>query len=156
MVWGIFDLGGTGLILYNPVASSLYMHGWVLNMVLWVHRIEAILAMFEGSVDLEAARHERPAWVARLEQSGRLESQLVAEAPDRRRALFYIFGYAAIAVGLLLAGLSIAHPSPGGQRGQRHPRFFLPGRQGSATVLKAVLPTWGVAPNCKDYVNSCR
>ncbi len=68
------------------------MPGWVFNVLLWVHRIEALLAiahvttihffighlrrhnfpmdlaMFEGSVDLEKARHERPAWVERMEQ----------------------------------------------------------------------------------------
>ena len=129
-------LGVTGLILFNSVFSSYYMPGWGINIALWIHRIEAILAMahvfiihffighlrrhsfpmdlamFVGSVDLEAARHERPAWVARLEQSGRLESQLVAEAPARRRALFYIFGYAAIAVGLfLLIGGLVNSPS---------------------------------------------
>lgn len=59
-------------------------------------------SMFEGSVDLEAARHEKSAWIERLEQTGKLESQLVAEASARRRALFYAFGYAASVFGLFL------------------------------------------------------
>ena len=58
--------------------------------------------MFEGSVDLDATRHEKPAWIARLEQTGKLEALLVVEKPAVLRALFYIFGYAAIAVGVLL------------------------------------------------------
>ncbi len=63
--------------------------------------------MFEGSASLNHARHERPAWVARLEQTGTLESILVPEASAGRRALFYLFGYVVVAVGifLLIGGL---------------------------------------------------
>ena len=99
--WGITLLGITGVILYNPVFFSNYMPGWVLNVLLWVHRLEAVLAivhvatihffighlrrhnfpmdlvMFEGSVDLEKARHERPAWGARLGTSGIRRSRRV-------------------------------------------------------------------------------
>jgi hypothetical protein len=107
------------------------MPGWGLNVVFWIHLIEAILAiahvfiihffighlrrhnfpmdlaMFEGSVDLEVTRHERCAWVVCLEKSGRLESLLNSEASAGLRALYYILGYAAIAVGvfLLIGGL---------------------------------------------------
>jgi len=66
------------------------------------HNFPMDRAMFEGSVDLEAARHEKPAWIARLEQTGRLQSLLVAEKSARVRALFYVFGYAFIAVGVFL------------------------------------------------------
>ena len=37
-------LGVTGLMLYNPVLTSDFMPGWLLNVALWVHRIEAVLA----------------------------------------------------------------------------------------------------------------
>lgn len=129
--WGMMVLGGTGLILYKPTVSSLYMPGWVINIALWVHRIEAILAiahvfiihffishlrrhsfpmdlaMFEGSVDLEKTRHERPAWIERLEKSDRLQGVLVAEAKPGIRVLFYLFGFTALAFGvfLLIGGL---------------------------------------------------
>jgi cytochrome b subunit of formate dehydrogenase len=132
--WGITLLGGTGLILYNPMVSSLYMPGWVLNVLLWIHRIEAVLAiahvtiihffiahlrrhnfpmdlvMFEGSVDLEKVRHERPAWVARLEQEGNLQSHLVDGSPEARRAIYYIFGFAIMIcfLYLLVNGLANA------------------------------------------------
>jgi len=102
-----------------------------LNIALWVHRIEAILAMvhvftihffiahlrrhnfpmdramFEGSVSLNHTRHEKPAWVERLEQEGKLESALVPEAGAGKRALFLLFGYCAVAIGifLLIGGL---------------------------------------------------
>ena len=129
--WGIPVLGITGLLLAYPLFASRIMPGWGLNVALWIHRIESILAMahvfiihffiahlrshnfpmdramFEGSVDLNAARHEKPAWVARMEQTGKLESQLVAEISVGRKGLFYVFGYAAVGFGifLLIGGL---------------------------------------------------
>ncbi len=129
--WGMVIMGGTGLLLAYPLAASRLMPGWGLNVAFWIHRIEAILAMahvflihffishlrrhnfpmdramFEGSADLKATRHERPSWITRLENSGILDSVLVSEAKVGRKALFYIFGYAAVAVGvfLLIGGL---------------------------------------------------
>jgi cytochrome b subunit of formate dehydrogenase len=129
--WGMIVLGVTGLILFDSVFSSYYIPGWSINIALWIHRIEAILAMahvfiihffighlrrhsfpmdlamFEGSVDLESTRHEKPAWIGRVEKAGQLESVLVAESGPARRFFFYLFGYAALAFGifLLLGGL---------------------------------------------------
>ena len=129
--WGIPVLGVTGLLLANTVAASNIIPGWGLNLALWVHRIEAILAMchvfiihffiahlrrhnfpmdrvmFEGSVDLETARHERPAWVKRLETEGKINKALVPEAGVGRRIVYYAFGYLALACGvfLLIGGL---------------------------------------------------
>lgn len=115
-----------GLIMAYPLFSTRFIPGWGLNVVLWVHRIEAIMAMahifsihffighlrrhnfpmdcsmFEGSVDLEAASHEKPFWVARLAHAGKLEELLVPQASIWQRAVFYLFGYTAIAVGLFL------------------------------------------------------
>jgi hypothetical protein len=64
-------------------------------------------AMFEGSVDLDATRHEKPAWVERLAQEGKLESVLVPEAGVRKHVLFLLFGYCAVIIGvfLLIGGL---------------------------------------------------
>lgn len=129
--WGIPVLGITGLLLAYPLAASRIIPGWGLNVALWVHRIEAILAMchvftihffiahlrrhnfpmdrtmFEGSADFAAMRHEKPAWVARLEETGQLESALVPEVSSGRRALIYLIGMTAVAVGvfLLIGGL---------------------------------------------------
>jgi cytochrome b subunit of formate dehydrogenase len=130
--WGICILGGTGLVLYNPVFSSLYMPGWVLNVLLWVHRIEAVLAivhvttihffighlrrhnfpmdlvMFDGSVDLDKVRHERPAWVERLEKNGNLHGTLAGSTPIALRIVYYVFGFSVIAgfIYLLVNGLA--------------------------------------------------
>jgi hypothetical protein len=102
------------------------MPGWVLNVLLWVHRIEAILAMahvfiihffithlrrhnfpmdlvmFEGSLDLEKVRHERPAWVERLEQERKIKSILATDAPMGLRIAYYAFGFAVMVTCLYL------------------------------------------------------
>jgi cytochrome b subunit of formate dehydrogenase len=124
--WGMVILGGTGLLLTYQLASTRFMPGWGLNVALWIHRIEAILAMahvfvihffvahlrrhnfpmdrsiFEGSASLDATLHEKKAWTERLEKSGKLEGALVSEAAAGKRIIYYIFGYAAVAAGLFL------------------------------------------------------
>lgn len=64
------------------------------------HNFPMDRAMFEGSEDFEAARHERPAWIARLGQSRELEGALVAEAMPAKQVIHYVFGFAAVAAGL--------------------------------------------------------
>jgi cytochrome b subunit of formate dehydrogenase len=124
--WGMCLLGITGMLMAYPLVASRIMPGWGLNVAFWVHKIEAILAMghvfiihffiahlrphafpmdrsmFEGSVDLAATHHEKPDWVARLEETGKLESVLVPEAPGWRRVFHYVFGYCAVALGIFL------------------------------------------------------
>lgn len=124
--WGLIIVGVTGLVLYDPVLSSEFIPGWTLNVALWVHRIEAVLAMahiftvhffvenfrprnfpfrdtmFSGSMDLEHLRQEHPDWVVRLEQEGRLSGLLVKEPPVPVRILYFGIGYIIIASGILL------------------------------------------------------
>lgn len=124
--WGFVIVGVTGLMLYDPVLTSDYLPGWVLNVVLWVHRIESVLAMghvftvhfvvehwrprtfpfndamFDGSVPLEEARADHPLWVDRLEREGRLATELVPAPPVWLRLLYFGFGYAVMALGLFL------------------------------------------------------
>lgn len=129
--WGIPILGITGLLMAYSMLASRIIPGWGLNVALWIHRIEAILAMahvfiihffiahlrrhsfpmdlamFEGSIDLAPARYEKNSWVARLEETGKLQGLFVPQASTSIRVLFYIFGYAAMCVGvfLLIGGL---------------------------------------------------
>jgi cytochrome b subunit of formate dehydrogenase len=131
--WGMAVIGITGIMLAYPIGASRYVPGWGLNVALWVHRIEALLAMahvfaihffighlrrhnfpmdsamFEGSASLDGARHERPAWIDRLDSGGELGGVLVADAPPPRRAVHYLFGYAAVAAGLYLLIGAIAN-----------------------------------------------
>lgn len=124
--WGMVILGITGLLMAYSLAASRWMPGWGLNVAFWIHRIEAILAMahifiihffvahlrrhnfpmdrtmFEGSADLEATRHERPAWIARLQENNELDGALVAGANPGLRIVSYIVGFAAVLTGLIL------------------------------------------------------
>ncbi|GAB6056969.1 formate dehydrogenase subunit gamma [Desulfonatronum parangueonense] len=131
--WGMVILGVTGLLLAYPLTSSKYIPGWGLNVAFWIHRIEAILAMahifiihffiahlrrttfpmdrtiFEGSADLHAAKHERPAWIARLTSTGQIDHMIVEEAPAYKRAVFLVVGYAAMLSGLYLLVGGLMH-----------------------------------------------
>jgi cytochrome b subunit of formate dehydrogenase len=124
--WGLPLLGVTGLMLMYPLATSRIMPGWLLNVMLLLHRAEALLAMlyifivhfsighlrhgmfpmnecmFSGSVELEKERHEKAAWIGRLEMEGKIHKVAVAGPPQWYRVLYFVFGYTAIAVGLYL------------------------------------------------------
>ncbi len=133
--WGLMIVGITGIMLYNPVLTSDYMPGWLLNVALWVHRIEAVLAMghiftihfivenwrpnsfpfnasmFDGTIDLEEAKHEHPQWVARLDHEGRLEQAMAPSPPVPLRIVYFLFGYSIILLGLFLLVFAIANAS---------------------------------------------
>ncbi len=124
--WGFVIVGVTGLMLYDPVLTSDYLPGWTINVVLWVHRIESVLAMghiftvhfvvehwrpqsfpfndsmFDGGIPLEEAREGHPMWVDRLEREGRLPAELAPAPPVWLHVLYFGFGYAVIALGLFL------------------------------------------------------
>ena len=122
--WGLPLLAVTGLMLMYPLAASRFMPGWILNIAALLHAAEAILAvlyifivhffighlrpasfpmnegMFAGSITLEEAVHEKPAWVERLEAEGELEH--VEPPPLWFRVLYFIFGYSALGFGVYI------------------------------------------------------
>lgn len=124
--WGLPLLGLTGLLLMYPIVASRFMPGWTLNVMLLLHRAEALLAMlyifiihfsighlrrgmfpmnecmFSGSVDLEKEMKEKPAWISRLREEGKLEKVMVEGPPNWYRITYFIFGYAALLTGLYL------------------------------------------------------
>lgn len=124
--WGLPLLGITGVILMFPIAMSRIMPGWVLNVLILLHRAEALLAMlyifiihfsighlrrgmfpmnecmFSGSVKLATEQEEKPLWIARLQEEGGLEQAMVAGPPPWYRVTYFIFGYLALAAGLYL------------------------------------------------------
>jgi cytochrome b subunit of formate dehydrogenase len=124
--WGLPLLAVTGLMLMYPIASSRYLPGWALNIVALLHRAEAVLAvtyifivhffighlrpssfpmneaMFSGSVPMEEAIEEKPAWVERIQGEGRLGLVSRPAPGPWYRAAYFVFGYAVVISGLYL------------------------------------------------------
>jgi cytochrome b subunit of formate dehydrogenase len=129
--WGLFVIGGTGLMLFDPVATSRLFPGWSMNVAFWIHRIEAILAMahvffihfliahlrrttfpmdramIAGTADLEIVLHERADWINRLKDEGRLEEVTTQDTGRGSRMAAYAFGVVAMGLGfyLLIGGI---------------------------------------------------
>ena len=123
--WGMAIIGGSGLLLWFPVAFARVMPGWAFNIALLVHGEEALLAVgfiftihffnshlrpekfpmdmviFTGRVPEHEWRDERPAEYARLG----------GDAPDagppsgRAWIVGRVIGSAAVAAGLVLVAL---------------------------------------------------
>jgi cytochrome b subunit of formate dehydrogenase len=127
--WGMFIIGGSGLLLWFPVFFAHVFPGWVFNVALLVHGEEALLAVafiftihffnghlrpdkfpmdtviFTGCVEEEEWKHERPDEHERLTREGRFES-LVTVAPEETLVLGgRVVGTVAIALGLVIFGL---------------------------------------------------
>ena len=124
--WGLPLLAVTGLMLMYPIASSRFLPGWALNIAAFLHRAEALLAvsyifivhffighlrpstfpmneaMFSGSVAVEEAVEEKPAWVERLRGEGRLGVVSRSAPVPWYRAVYFVFGYAVVISGLYL------------------------------------------------------
>ena len=124
--WGLPLLAVTGVMLKYPVLTTKIMPGWLLNIAALLHRAEAILAasfifivhffighlrpfsfpmneaMFSGSVHLEEAQEEKPAWVDRLKQEGKLENNMAKPPALWYRVLYFLFGYTALGFGLYI------------------------------------------------------
>jgi cytochrome b subunit of formate dehydrogenase len=124
--WGMPLLGVTGLMLMYPLVTSSFLPGWTLNVTLLLHRAEALLAMlyifiihltvghlrhgtfpmnecmFAGSVELEELQQEKPLWIVRLKEEGKLEEAMVPAPPLWFRVGYFIFGLLALSTGLYL------------------------------------------------------
>jgi cytochrome b subunit of formate dehydrogenase len=127
--WGMTAIGGSGLMLWFPEASSYIFPGWLLNVATVVHSEEAFLAavfiftvhffnnhlvpdkfplepnIFTGRYKVEALQHERPLEYERLVAEGRLDA-LKREGPGLlTQFLASFFGLASLLFGLFLTGL---------------------------------------------------
>jgi len=128
--WGMGIIGGSGLLLWFPVAFSHVVPGWVYNIALLLHGEEALLAVgfiftihffnghlrpekfpmdlviFTGRISEEEMRIERPAEYARHTAAGAALPD--AGPPSRRSSLVGRFvGTTAVALGLTLVALII-------------------------------------------------
>ncbi len=124
--WGLPLLAVTGIMLKFPLLTTLFLPGWALNIAALLHRAEAILAvsyifivhffighlrpssfpmneaMFSGNVPLEEAVKEKPVWVERLRQEGRLELMKTRPPALWYRVLYFVFGYTALGFGIYI------------------------------------------------------
>jgi len=127
--WGMFIIGGSGLLLWFPSFFAHLLPGWLYNIALLIHGEEALLAVafiftihffnghlrpdkfpmdtviFTGRVEEEEFKHERADEYERLKAEGRLES-LVVDPPSAGLILRgRIVGTIAILLGLSIFGL---------------------------------------------------
>jgi cytochrome b subunit of formate dehydrogenase len=123
--WGMFVIGGSGLMLWFPTFFSLWLPGWVFNVALLVHSEEALLAVgfiftihffnghlrpekfpmdlviFTGRVPREEIEHERPAEAERLGRAG-LDTLVVPPPSTRSVTGGRVVGTIAVIIGLTL------------------------------------------------------
>ncbi|MGE0040555.1 MAG: formate dehydrogenase subunit gamma [Vicinamibacterales bacterium] len=124
--WGMFIIGGSGLLLWFPQFFAAWVPGWVYNVALLVHGEEALLAtgfiftihffnghfrpekfpmdmvMFTGQVSEDELRDERPAEYARLAASGELARLEAEPEPAWVSSAGRVVGTLAVATGLVL------------------------------------------------------
>jgi len=125
--WGMFAIGGSGLMLWFPEFFGMFLPGWALNVATIIHSDEALLAtgfiftvhffnthgrpekfpmdfvIFNGQMSKEEFIEERGDQWKRLEELGVTE-QFAVEKPS---GIFYDFffkgfGFVAVFTGLML------------------------------------------------------
>jgi len=129
--WGVFVIGGTGLLLWFPETFTYLLPGWSVNVATIIHSDEALLAVgfiftvhffnthfrpdkfpmdpviFTGRVPVEELKHDKPAEYEEMVRTGRLEEHLVKPFPPNAERGFRIFGFIALTVGLTLIALIV-------------------------------------------------
>jgi cytochrome b subunit of formate dehydrogenase len=124
--WGMFIIGSTGLLLWFPELFTVILPGWTVNVATILHSDEALLAVafiftihffnthfrpdkfpmdpviFTGRVPVEELKHDKPREYEKLVEAGKLEEYLVHPYPKKMQRLFRVFGFSALAVGLIV------------------------------------------------------
>ena len=124
--WGAAIIGSSGLMLFMPEKTALFLPGWMFNIATLVHAEEALLAaiflnsvhffnvhfrperfpmsttIFTGAIPIEEFKHDHRIQYERLLASGELEKCLV-KRPSRRADLAASF----ITSVLIMAGLAL-------------------------------------------------
>jgi len=126
--WGVAIIGASGLALWFPTAVSTLLPGWALNAAYVIHSDEALLAtgfiflfhflhthlrpesfpmdtvVFTGRMPLETFKTERPLEYERLVAEGTLEQRMAPPPSALELRIAHIFGFSAVAIGVVLAG----------------------------------------------------
>ena len=125
--WGVAIIGISGLVLWFPAMFTTVLPGWALNAAYVIHSDEALLAtgfiflfhffhthlrpeafpmdtvIFTGRMPLEVFKAERPLEYERLVAEGRLEERMAPPPTALELRIAYIFGFTAVAIGVLMA-----------------------------------------------------
>lgn len=129
--WGMFIIGGSGLLLWFFEELSAWLPGWVFNVATLVHGHEALLAVgfiftihffnghlrlekfpmdkviFTGTVTEHELKEERPLEYERLVREGRLQEFEAAPPSSGKLLLATIVGGTGLVLGLLTIALMI-------------------------------------------------
>jgi len=130
-IWGVFVIGGTGLLLWVPHLFTRWLPGWILNCATVVHSIEALLAasviflvhffnthlrpekfpvdmvMFTGQMSEGEMKEERGAEYSRLVAEGTLEERVEKPVGLPWRIFGGLLGILAFLTGISLIVLAI-------------------------------------------------
>jgi thiosulfate reductase cytochrome b subunit len=129
--WGMFIIGGSGLLLWFPVFFSRFLPGWMFNIASLIHGEEALLAVgfiftfhffnghirpakfpmdtviFTGRISEHELKEERGSQYARMAKEGVLESTQTSAPTEEAQWFGWIIGGAALLLGILAIVLII-------------------------------------------------
>ena len=129
--WGVFVIGGSGLILMAPIAATKFVPGWFINLAHIVHSDEALLAtayifvvhffnthlrpnafplddvIFTGQISLTSFKEERKLEYEELVEKGKLEDQFVKRMETKSINLWRLFGFTMLFIGIVFLILII-------------------------------------------------
>jgi cytochrome b subunit of formate dehydrogenase len=129
--WGMFIIGGSGLMLWFPTFFAWFVPGWVFNIAMLIHGEEALLAVgfiftihffnghlrpekfpmdlvaFTGKIPEHEFKDERPAEWERLAVEGRLGDFESGPPSDGSVVVGRVLGTIAVTLGLLMVALIV-------------------------------------------------
>jgi thiosulfate reductase cytochrome b subunit len=123
--WGMFIIGGSGLLLWFPVFFSKVLPGWMFNIAALVHGEEALLAVgfiftfhffnghlrperfpmdtvvFTGRISEHELKAERGLQYARMAREGRLDAALAPPPTAESQWFGWVVGGTALILGIV-------------------------------------------------------
>ncbi|MFO1324614.1 MAG: cytochrome b/b6 domain-containing protein [Burkholderiales bacterium] len=130
--WGMFIIGGSGLLLWFPVFFAHFLPGWMFNIAALVHGEEALLAVgfiftfhffnghlrprkfpmdtvvFTGRISEHELKDERPLEYERMAREGRLEQQRTTAPSEEAKWFGWVVGGVALVLGIVAIVLIIS------------------------------------------------
>jgi cytochrome b subunit of formate dehydrogenase len=129
--WGMFIIGGSGLLLWFPVFFAKLLPGWMFNIASLVHGEEALLAVgfiftfhffnghlrpekfpmdtviFTGRIPEHELKGERQVEYQRLLREGRLDAKETTAPTDESTWFGWVVGGAALVLGVITVVLIV-------------------------------------------------